>query len=177
MEIFGDGGGDWDEEAQRAAAAEALAAIERRVDRLLEFLDVPLDSVDSRPELSERVLHWLSRGSLIHAIKAYREETGVGLKEAKEAVEGTGTATPTVRIARKLDAVLERLGVPAAGDVDGDGDDAPDDPLAGETVDSLLTQDRVMEAIKLYRQQTGAGLADAKWAVEERRRELRGPGG
>jgi large subunit ribosomal protein L7/L12 len=27
-------------------------------------------------------------GKLIHAIKAYREHTGVGLKEAKDAVEG-----------------------------------------------------------------------------------------
>ncbi len=37
-----------------------------------------------------RILHLLKQGQKIPAIKLYREETGVGLKEAKDAVEALG---------------------------------------------------------------------------------------
>ncbi len=44
----------------------------------------PLDSLDGS------VLALLASGSKIDAIKLYREQTGVGLKEAKDAVEAVG---------------------------------------------------------------------------------------
>ena len=37
-----------------------------------------------------RILRWLQQGQKIQAIKFYREETGAGLKESKEAVEALG---------------------------------------------------------------------------------------
>ena len=96
-----------------------------------------IDDADFRAEL--RTL--LAEGRKIAAIKRYREETGAGLVEAKQAVEA-----------------LER-----------------DEPLpTGEPADSspeaeivaLLQQGRKIKAIKLYREQTGLGLKEAKDAVE-----------
>ena len=58
---------------------DRLARLETRVDRALLRLGVAPDEVDVRPALSEQVMYWVSRGSLIHAIREYREETGAGL--------------------------------------------------------------------------------------------------
>lgn len=54
---------------------------------------------------------------------------------------------------RKIDAVLEHLGVPII------------EP-GFEQVEELLRQGRKIQAIKVYRERTGAGLAEAKDAVE-----------
>ncbi|GAA4534112.1 ribosomal protein L7/L12 [Amycolatopsis samaneae] len=58
------------------------------------------------------------------------------------------------RVERKLDLVLGHLGV-----------DEPGTELAGE-VEALLRQDKKIVAIKRYREVTGAGLKEAKDAVE-----------
>jgi ribosomal protein L7/L12 len=86
---------------------------------------------------------WLRQGRKIEAIKLYRAQTGVGLAEAKAAVEA-----------------MER-GAPLPP-----GPDAP----APEGIDGrlweLLKKGQKIEAIKLYRDETGVGLAEAKAAVE-----------
>ncbi len=55
----------------------------------------------------------------------------------------------------KIDAVLEHLGIPFA------------EPRF-EDVDAYLRAGKKMQAIKAYRERTGAGLAEAKEAVERR---------
>ena len=83
----------------------------------------------------------LDEGRKIEAIKHYREQTGAGLPEAKAAVEA-----------------LER------------GESMPDRPSERSDVEwdliSLLEQGREIDAIKLYREQTGSSLKQAKEAVE-----------
>ncbi|CAM3732786.1 ribosomal protein L7/L12 [Occultella aeris] len=68
-----------------------LAAIERHIDVLYNQagLQAPysLQGWGAGGGLSPRVAELLARGKKIEAIKVYREETGVGLKEAKDAVE------------------------------------------------------------------------------------------
>ncbi|WP_198961700.1 hypothetical protein [Pseudonocardia sp. MH-G8] len=59
-----------------------LALVERKLDALLEHLGVEV----SEPHL-EQVEALLRRGRQIEAIKSYREATGAGLREAKEAVD------------------------------------------------------------------------------------------
>ncbi|GAA1803315.1 hypothetical protein HC028_04860 [Planosporangium flavigriseum] len=59
-----------------------LAVIERRLQLVMDHLGV----VDKQPELPE-VVRELEAGRKIQAIKAYRDATGAGLKEAKDAVE------------------------------------------------------------------------------------------
>ncbi|MGD9689353.1 MAG: hypothetical protein AB7K52_07910 [Phycisphaerales bacterium] len=57
------------------------------------------------------------------------------------------------RVERKLDALLAHLQVPVEGD---DFDD----------IRALIAEGRKIEAMKLYRERTGAGLAEAKDAVD-----------
>ncbi|MGW1887057.1 ribosomal protein L7/L12 [Streptomyces sp. NPDC001970] len=59
-----------------------IGAIERKVDLVLEHLGIR----DTGPELA-RVAGLVREGRKIEAIKVYRQLTGAGLKEAKEAVE------------------------------------------------------------------------------------------
>ncbi|WP_030614401.1 ribosomal protein L7/L12 [Streptomyces sclerotialus] len=70
--------------------------------------------------------------------------------------------TRTRRLERRLRETERRLDLLLAHH--GIADDRPE--LA--EVDDLLRRDRKIEAIKRYRQLTGAGLAEAKEAVEAR---------
>ena len=88
-EVIGPGS-DHDREADRARIAE----LERRVGRLEAQLAVlaqaPVGTTGAlpTPEAWMAEVQQLRRdGKLINAIKLYREQTGVGLKEAKDAVE------------------------------------------------------------------------------------------
>ncbi|MEU8590879.1 ribosomal protein L7/L12 [Streptomyces sp. NPDC048664] len=58
-----------------------------------------------------------------------------------------------VQVERKLDLVLDRLGV------------TPEEPVL-EQVAALVRDGRRIQAIKVYRELTGAGLKEAKEAVE-----------
>jgi ribosomal protein L7/L12 len=81
------------------------------------------------------------RGELIEAIKVTRERTGLGLKEAKDAVEAYS------RGAGSTDAGSESTNIPS-------------DAIAA------LHQGKLIDAIKKTRAKTGLGLKDAKEAVE-----------
>jgi large subunit ribosomal protein L7/L12 len=92
--------------------------------------------------VDDTLMDLIRRGQKINAIKLYRERTGLGLKEAKDAVEalerGESTRSPKNNPTELQEAVV-----------------------------SLLRNRQKIQAIKLFRDQTGVGLADAKQAVEE----------
>ncbi len=99
--------------------------------------DAPEPIPDS---LEAAIRSLLAQGQKIGAIKLYREETGVGLAEAKNAVEQ-----------------IER------------GESLPDNEAAPDLekqILELLAAGKKIEAIKLYREQTNVGLKDSKDAVE-----------
>ena len=83
----------------------------------------------------------LGEGQKIQAIKVYRERTGVGLRQAKEAVEAIERG--------------ESLSIP----------EMVDESFERELI-ALLDQGQKIQAIKLYRERTGVGLKKAKDAVE-----------
>ena len=62
------------------------------------------------------------------------------------------------KMERKLDILLKQLNI-----------EIPDEPVSPDmnNVKVLIDQGNVMEAIKVYRQQFGGSLAEAKTAVEE----------
>ncbi|WP_345605614.1 hypothetical protein [Pseudonocardia adelaidensis] len=62
-----------------------LALLERKLDAVLHRLGVEVPD----PEL-EQVKALAGQGRTIQAVKAYREATGAGLREAKEAVDRLG---------------------------------------------------------------------------------------
>jgi LSD1 subclass zinc finger protein len=96
----------------------------------------------------ERIRQELAHGRKIEAIKIYRANTGVGLKEAKDAVEmferGQTPPPPSTPASSP----------PPSGNVD----------LA--QIRLLLAQGKKLEAIKLYREQTGVGLKEALDIIE-----------
>lgn len=107
-------------------------------------------------DVLDQIRSLMAAGNKIEAIKVYRAATGVGLKEAKDAVEA-----------------LERGELlPAAP--------AAPQPLTGvelgAQVSDLLIAGKKIEAIKRYRAATGASLSEAKEAVEgiERNEPYRG---
>jgi len=102
---------------------------------LLASSEPKSDSVD------ERLIALVQNGKKIEAIKLYRERTGAGLQESKDAVEA-----------------IER----------GESQPVPTDVSSGVEHDVLvlLGAGQKIAAIKLYREKTGVGLAEAKNAVE-----------
>lgn len=90
----------------------------------------------------------LLAGKKIEAIKAYMELSGVGLEEAKNAVE-------------RYDPILQRLApAPSPPSFDSITD--------WTEIDQLLEEGDKIGAIKLYREKTGCGLKEAKDAIDIR---------
>ncbi len=91
--------------------------------------------------IEDEIRNLLASGRKIEAIKRYREETGAGLANAKEAVESLE--------ARRSFAEPQLV----------------DSDLTSQVV-SLLGRGEKIEAVKLYRNKLGGGLKEAKEAVE-----------
>ena len=90
-------------------------------------------------DLEPEVRSLLDQGRKIEAVKLYKDQTGVGLADAKNAVESMqASANPPSDIGDDLEAELLRL----------------------------LGRGEKLAAVKLYKEQKGVELADAKQAVE-----------
>jgi ribosomal protein L7/L12 len=70
-----------DQRSTREAAR--LTAVERKLDAVMKHLEIEEPAPSEDPEV---VAH-LVKGEFIQAIKVYRDRTGAGLAEAKDAVE------------------------------------------------------------------------------------------
>jgi ribosomal protein L7/L12 len=103
----------------------------------------------SAADFESQVRSLASRGQMIGAIKLYRARTGMGLAEAKRAVEAIAAGQPF----EEKNAVADG----ASGDMSGS---------TGDQVLALLRAGKKIEAIKHFRLQTGVGLKEAKDAVE-----------
>jgi ribosomal protein L7/L12 len=68
------------------ALRRRVSKLERQVNFLLNHLQINYpEETDS--EITQEIIELVRMGRKIEAIRLYRELTGVGLKEAKEAVE------------------------------------------------------------------------------------------
>lgn len=103
----------------------------------------------TEPQALEQIQKHLGAGNKIEAIKVYRQATGVGLKEAKDAVEAMQAGQ-----AIAFNVATPRLQSTAQ------------DPATIAELRALLQRGNKIEAIKIYRQATGVGLKEAKDAVE-----------
>lgn len=106
-----------------------------------------------RPDQVQQIHEYIHKQQLIHAIKLYREATGVGLAEAKEAVEAMARG----------EAIK-----PPSGAMD------YDNPILEARIRSLLSKRQKVEAVKIYRDEYGVGLKDAKEAVDRIERSMGG---
>jgi ribosomal protein L7/L12 len=64
------------------ANGSKTSRLERKVDLILKHL-----GLDPNQGVDEKIMELMKAGQKIEAIKLYREQTGVGLKEAKDYVE------------------------------------------------------------------------------------------
>lgn len=66
--------------------AQRIAKMERQIAFLLEHLGLEYED-DPTDDVSPAVLELVRMGKKIQAIKLFREETGFGLKEAKDFID------------------------------------------------------------------------------------------
>ena len=97
----------------------------------------------SLQQLLDDIKAAIAAGNKIGAIKLYRDATGAGLAEAKEAIELIAAGKPPPSGAAAT---------------------PPTDAMQG--VSALLAAGRKIEAIRVYRTATGVGLKEAKDAVD-----------
>ena len=98
----------------------------------------------------EAIRDQLRSGNKIRAIKLYREQTGVGLKEAKHAVE--------MMEQERQHAMVSEMAQMYRGD---------------DAIEYMLIAGNKINAIKLYRQRKGVGLKEAKHAIDRMALELK----
>jgi ribosomal protein L7/L12 len=105
--------------------------------------DLPesIGSIQPGNDWEHQIRALLDGGQKIMAIKLYREHTGAGLKEAKDAVEAIQRGEPSQ-------------------------DPEESDSSLQQTLVSLLQQGRKIDAIKVFREVTGSGLKESKDAIE-----------
>jgi ribosomal protein L7/L12 len=103
--------------------------------------------LDARLEQQDEIRQLLQARQKIQAIKLYREETGVNLKEAKAAVERMEAGMQESWPQEQPEQTRSDLVDPAR-------------------LQRLIREGRKIEAIKYFRQQRGVGLREAKDAVD-----------
>jgi ribosomal protein L7/L12 len=86
--------------------------------------------------------------------------------DSRQVAELTARVTQLEAAVARLEARLEAPHAPAAGDGAVAPASPPSDPAWLVEVRSLLARGKKIQAIKVYREGTGAGLKEAKDAVE-----------
>ncbi len=109
------------------------------------------DQIDSAAFKDERIQEALDKGNKIEAIKVYREQTGLGLKEAKDAIE-YAQANPDIVGEKKKRASYDK-------------------PDAG--IRDLVEEGRIDEAIEVYQKFAGVDEYTAMDAVADIEHDLR----
>ncbi|HKY53763.1 MAG TPA: hypothetical protein VJM08_05615 [Anaerolineales bacterium] len=97
------------------------------------------------PDQVQKIHELLHKKQLIQAVQLYHQATGVSLAEAKEAVE---------------EMALVEVSKPPSGVR------SYDDPVMESKIRSLLAKGKKIEAVKIYREEYGIGLKEAKDAVD-----------
>jgi len=112
--------------------------------------EIPMPGISADQE--QQVKELATNGNKIAAIAQYREITGVGLKEAKEAVEAlmSGTLFPS-----SIPPQIDKL-----------------DPLLEKRIKQLLVERKKIEAIRAYREVYRCGLKESKEAVDQIQAEM-----
>ena len=103
------------------------------------------------PDQVQRIHEHIHNQQLIHAIKLYREATGASLAEAKQAVE---------------EMARDEFSKPQSGTVD------YDNPILEARIKSMLARRQKIAAVKIYREEYGIGLKEAKDAVDRIERSM-----
>ena len=115
----------------------------------------------SRLQRRDELLNLLQRDQKINAIKLFREDTGASLKDAKDAVDSIIAESRLTRLPGAISSLAQPV-QPVTADVSAPG---LDEAVLASIMVHLRNRQKI-NAIKVYRQYTGASLKDAKNAVE-----------
>jgi len=96
------------------------------------------------PDQVQKIHEHIHNQQLIHAIKLYREATGASLAEAKQTVE---------------EMARDEFSKPPSNTMD------YDNPILEAKIKSMLARRKKIDAVKIYREEYGVGLKEAKDAV------------
>jgi ribosomal protein L7/L12 len=138
------------------------------------FANLTMSSAGNMPPVeSKSVQDLLREGRKIEAIKRYRQENGVGLKEAKDAVDRLALGIP---VPNRFDDFDFNGKQPADGDEKKDsfgGSSNYASSRLDDEIRDLLRRGNKINAIKRYREVKGVGLKEAKEAVDRMEEEMR----
>lgn len=113
-------------------------------------------------QLEEEVRELLGRNNKIEAVKIVRERTALGLKEAKDVVDAF-QARPELGLQLSAEKLMtSSVTNPENGLT----------PAVMQSIETDVRNNRLINAIKTYREATGLGLKESKDAVEEIQRRL-----
>lgn len=99
-----------------------------------------------RPDQVQQIHDYIHNQQLINAIKVYREATGSSLAEAKRAVEEMARDEYSKPQSKVMDY---------------------DNPILDSRIKSLLARRRKIDAVKIFREEYGVGLKEAKDYVDQ----------
>ena len=108
----------------------------------------------------------LRSGRKIEAIKVYRRVTGASLADAKDAPERLEQSIMLSGISAGSAPQLDMAQLAGMANMELPG-------MLLSEIAQLISQGKKLEAIKVYRQHTGAGLADAKSVVDQLEQRIR----
>ena len=128
-----------------------------------KYMAEPIPGYDLPEKVVLAIRLLVANKQKIQAIQLFRENTQVGLKEAKDVIDSlVGTATPAAPAAGKV------IQEPASGVLD--STTIPGYTLESSTVAiilSLLAKNQKIAAIKAFREATDVGLKEAKDAIDD----------
>ena len=112
------------------------------------------------PEPDGRVLGEVQRKQMIAAIKAYREQSGAGLAEAKQVVDAVARGDRLVDGTAHTESSRARPEASSGADT-------------RAQIDQLVIDGELIAAIRAHREAYGVGFKEAKEAIEIKRDQLR----
>lgn len=117
------------------------------------------------PDVIAEIDRLVTAGQKIHAIKLYRDRTGLSLKEAKDRIDhwSVSTTAPHLAAVSNTTAVHSSI-TPTALTPSSVRASLP--PAAASDIDNLVAGGAKVAAIKALREHTGLGLKESKDLIE-----------
>ena len=117
------------------------------------------------PSVIAEIDRLVAAGQKIHAIKLYRDHSGVGLKEAKDRIEHWSVSTTAPHTAAVSNATAMHSSIsPTAATPSSVRASLP--ASVASDIDALVAGGATIAAIKALRQHTGLGLKESKDLIE-----------
>ena len=114
------------------------------------------------PEVVAEIDRFVTAGQKIHAIKLYRDHSGVGLKEAKDRIEHWSVSTTAPHSAAVSHTTAPHSSITATPS----SVRASLPPSVASTIDAQVAGGSAIAAIKTLREHTGLGLKESKNVID-----------